>query len=930
MYSSNSDNFIRIFLVRLIPVILIGFGLVACGESKDVQTLIKEAREYQQKGDSKAAVIQLKNALQQESNNKEARYLLGTIYDNTGDFLAAEKELNRALSLGMDAEKVMPILGKTLFRLGEFQQLLDKTEGLANNNASDEIMLLRGDAFLAVARNPEAKNIFEQILARIPNSPDALLGLARHALSERDLDSAVSFSDTAVASNPENVDVRLFKADLLRAQGKNDEALTAYAQVIQLKPDNVSAHISKATIEIGLRNLDNARASIDAARKVAPGALMVNYTQALLDFSQGNHTAALDTIQQVLSVAPEHLPSVLLAGATQLVLGSLPQAEQYLDLYLKKIPGNLYARKLMINVQLRNKQSQEAITLLVPLLKEIQKDPQLYALAGEAYMQARDFTKATEYFEKANDLAPNNAELHTALGMSKLAMGDSMHGIAELQQAANMDSKSPRAGILLALTHLRLKEFDKALTAVNALEKTDPKNPLFHNLKGGVYLNKKDTANARTSFNKALSLDASYFPAIANLAQMDVREKKPEIAKKRFEAVLKTDEKNIQAMNALASLAQSQGDVKETTAWLELASNKNPAELQPALQLIAYYLRIGEKEKSLMHARKLYGANPNEPRVLEILGQAQLANDNKAAALESYEKLAVNQPRSAAVQLQIASIHAAMQNLTASATALKKALTLQPDYLDAQVAQFRLAVLNKNEIEALSISQEIQKIHQKSPIGHVLEGDVLMAQKKPDLALKQYEKAFSIEPSGPLAIKVHATLNQLGNEKQASAKIAKWLSDHPDDFVSRIYLAGVHLSKKQHDAAIKEYEAILKKHPEHTPSLNNLAWLYQQKKDARALEYAEKAYKQAPEAPAILDTLGWILTERGDTARAIPLLQKAVSLATGNAEIQYHFAAALEKSGDKARARTVLETLLATDKAFSKQEEAKALLKKIQ
>ena len=155
--------------------------------------------------------------------------------------------------------------------------------------------------------------------------------------------------------------------------------------------------------------------------------------------------------------------------------------------------------------------------------------------------------------------------------------------MAELEKATNLDAKSPQAGILLVMTHLRLKEYDKALAAANALEKANPDNPLIQNLKGGIYLNKQDRPNARASFEKALVLQPSYFPAVANLAQLDLQEKNPEAAKKRFEAILEKDKKNIQAMTALANLALSQGKTKEGTAWLERSATENPDALQPAM-----------------------------------------------------------------------------------------------------------------------------------------------------------------------------------------------------------------------------------------------------------------------------------------------------------------------------------------------------------
>ena len=125
---------------------------------------------------------------------------------------------------------------------------------------------------------------------------------------------------------------------------------------------------------------------------------MVFYTQALLDFSQGKNSAALDSLQQVLSKAPEHLPSRLLAGAVQAALGSAQQAEQHLKYYLERDPENIYARKLLASVLLKSRQTQRAIDILAPALKVSQQDPQLLALAGESYMQGKRFHESDRIF----------------------------------------------------------------------------------------------------------------------------------------------------------------------------------------------------------------------------------------------------------------------------------------------------------------------------------------------------------------------------------------------------------------------------------------------------------------------------------------------------------------------------------------------------
>jgi predicted Zn-dependent protease len=80
----------------------------------------------------------------------------------------------------------------------------------------------------------------------------------------------------------------------------------------------------------------------------------------------------------------------------------------------------------------------------------------------------------------------------------------------------------------------------------------------------------------------------------------------------------------------------------------------------------------------------------------------------------------------------------------------------------------------------------------------------------------------------------------------------------------------------------------------------------------------------------VLDTLGWLLIEQGNTARGLPLLQKSASLAPGEPDIHYHFAQGLLKSGEKAKARAELERLLASNKSFSKADEAQILLRQLQ
>jgi len=307
----------------------------------------------------------------------------------------------------------------------------------------------------------------------------------------------------------------------------------------------------------------------------------------------------------------------------------------------------------------------------------------------------------------------------------------------------------------------------------------------------------------------------------------------------------------------------------------------------------------------------------------------QLAAGEKENATITYTKLARLFPKSPVAHYKLATAQAATNSVAALRASLKNALALKPDYLDAEMLLCSAELAAGRYAEASKIAQQIQKQNPKSASGFVLQGDVLMAQKQFAAALKVYEKALVINNSGIIAVKMHKALSAAGNSKEAESRLVQWLKDQPGDVNARVYLAASYVTAKQNKQAIEQYQLVLQADPKNIRALNDLAWLYQQEKDPRALATAEQAYQLKPDNPEIMDTLGWILVDQDKTARGTELLQKAVERAPASTAIRYHWAAALAKSGDKARARRELADLLTKNKDFPQRQEAQALLKEL-
>ncbi|HEY1044240.1 MAG TPA: XrtA/PEP-CTERM system TPR-repeat protein PrsT [Telluria sp.] len=907
-------------LARLpaLTVLAAALALSACQKEQDANSLMAEASAYQKKGELNAAIIQLKNAVQLEPENGPARIQLGNVYLEHGDAVSAEKELRRAVDLQQPGAKLQ--LARALLLQGKFQDVLDEFTLQAGANDSADHLALRGNALLGLQRNDEARRMFERAHQADPAFPAAALGLARLEVADGRMDEARALLEQALAKHPDDTDSLRFKAELLRAEGKQDEAMALYHHVLKVRPGYGPAHVDLASLLIDAGKLDEARKQLEAARKGTTATLGLFHTQALLDYSEGKYTSARQSLQQLLSVAPEHYPSVLLAGAVEYKLDALQTAEQHAAKFLSAYPRDLFANKLMANIRLRQNQPGQALALAEALVDEHGDDPELLAIAGEAAMRSRQFARAADYFEKASVLAPRAGSLYNAAALVHLRSGDTARAAEQLERSMNAGSDSHRTRTLLVVTYLRARQLDKALATVAEMEK-QADSAAVQNLKGGVYLARQEFGKARATFENALKLEPQHMPALDNLVQLDLLEKKPDQARARYRKALEAAPRNGAIMEALARLETRLGDVPAATGWLEKAYQDNPDDLRLGLRLADFYIASGNRDRALTLARKLQGSNPSHPGALTMLARTQAASGDLRAAADSYGKLAVTLPGAVAPMMHQARAQLAAQDTTGALDTVRKIIQVRPSSVDAHRLLVALLLLDKRYTEAARAARDAQKQFPGAAIGFRLEGDVLTAQKKQFEALRLYEKAFALQPSGAGIVVLHTALSGMGKQAEADRRMDDWLRKNGKDIPTRLYLAGYKLTRNDFKAAIPPLEQVVLMDPDNVVALNDLAWALHNVGDKRALGYAERAYKLSPKSPVVMDTLGWIHAGAGDIAKALPLVRRASQLAPDSNSMRYHLGLLLGRSGDKAGARRELEKVAAdrSDEARAKR-----------
>jgi Flp pilus assembly protein TadD len=174
-------------------------------------------------------------------------------------------------------------------------------------------------------------------------------------------------------------------------------------------------------------------------------------------------------------------------------------------------------------------------------------------------------------------------------------------------------------------------------------------------------------------------------------------------------------------------------------------------------------------------------------------------------------------------------------------------------------------------------------------------------------AVGPYSEAFKRDKSPQSLIRVHSARLAAGQEQEAAKLVSDWVKANPKDMVIRTYLAERSLSEQKYESAVQQYRQMLEMAPKNAMLLNNLAWALGKLNDKSAVSVAEQAVSLAPNSPVVLDTLGTLLMDSGNTAKGIETLKKAVSLGPKLPQLRINLARALIKSGDKDGARKELD-----------------------
>jgi tetratricopeptide (TPR) repeat protein/glycosyltransferase involved in cell wall biosynthesis len=266
--------------------------------------MLSEALSLHQKGDLSNARTLYMSILDKEPDNHEALHLLGVLNLQSGDPLAAETLIAKAIATNPKAEIYYGNRANALRQLQRIDDALACLEtAIALFPNYPESHYNKGILLAEQKQHAAAIAAFERATAINPRHAEAHYNKGNALLQQKEYQAAIVCYDAAIATRPNYAKAFYNKGNAWRELKNDAAAVTCFTQAIALDPGYAKAYYNRGNALQALKRYTEAVSDYDRCITIRPDELvLVNKGNALL--SQHRYSSAIEAYDQAISANP--------------------------------------------------------------------------------------------------------------------------------------------------------------------------------------------------------------------------------------------------------------------------------------------------------------------------------------------------------------------------------------------------------------------------------------------------------------------------------------------------------------------------------------------------------------------------------------------------------------------------------------------------
>ncbi|HET8890533.1 MAG TPA: tetratricopeptide repeat protein [Candidatus Angelobacter sp.] len=706
---------------------------------------------------------------------------------------------------------------------------------------------------------------------------------AETALKNGNPTAAMNYAEHLTQAAPSDACNWFLLGYTARLAGKSQVSLDAYQKGLARKPNSVEGLSGMAQTYIRMGKADEAKKLLLQVIAANPRRATDLAMAGELFMQSGDLPRAQSLLERAESVQPTPHAELLLA-ITYMKEKQPEKAKQLLDKAMKRSPRNTEIFRAVAQYYRESHDYKSAIAILQ---KAPIKNADVMSELGYTYELAGMKKESADTYEKAAGMAPKSVNVQLAAAQSQLRVGNLDKTRTYLTRAEQLDAnyyrlhairgdlakierrdgdavreylaalaampEGPAEGILYP-TQLRLNLIDtyrnldddaaiaqQLRIAQQELAKIQVEGPAqveYLRLRAAIKGLGNDVAGAEADLKQALQLDPQNDNVTLQYGSLLWKAGRKGEARQMYTTLLKRDDKNRYALEALGYLSRDEGDNKAAETFFSRMAAAYPNDYVPYMALGDLYTATREYPKAQSSYEKAHKLAPTN---------SQIVASGSNAAIEAGKVDLAGE--------WIARATGAMKNDPRVIRETERYLFLKGRYAEsARLGEVAIVKLPHDRDAAVYLGYDYYNLGRYDEV----------------LALvSRYEGVLPKEANFPLlAGHVHKQ-NQL--LQQAIDDFSRALEKDPKMFEALVNRGYVRNDMQDAQGAIHDFEPALKMNPNSGIARLGLAFSYLQ------LHRSREALEETNKAEKLMGELGATHMARATAYRQMRVLDKAVS-----------------------------------------------------
>ncbi len=405
-----------------------------------------------------------------ENDNVEALLQLGILYRLKNRPEDAITALDRAIKLAPQKSELHYHLGMVLRQVGKFMKARENFERAIELNPNEVLAYnALGTVLGKLGRPEEAIEVLWKGLQADPNNPSLHYNYGQNLEALGRMDEALSEYETAVKIRPSWQDAVNTLGMAYNKTGASARAIEIFNRLISQNPKNLEARINLGEAFSQLGRTDEAVTAFRGALEIDQGSTRAALGLESLLEKAGALTDALDQLLRLEKVVPDNEEVKYHLGRLYFSLGYFPEAIGALRAILSTNARNLQALRLLGSVYLKSgnpKAARECFSRLLaadPTALEFRLD------LAEIHKQAGDFNAALGEVKAYLEQRPEDPKARLELGRIYAARGNDEHALQIFKEQVQRHPSDAEALTELSKHYQKMGNREKAVQIMDSL-----------------------------------------------------------------------------------------------------------------------------------------------------------------------------------------------------------------------------------------------------------------------------------------------------------------------------------------------------------------------------------------------------------------------------------------------------------------------------